>query len=70
MKTKTVYLWIADYGTAVLPQNRFDATLWFTSREAFVKALGRDDPEEQLVAVQVPADYDFDGWIDYIPDNY
>lgn len=64
---KTVYLWIADYGTAVDPRFRYDASLFFSSREAFIKALGRDEPSEQLVPVQVVDTFD---WLDFIPDNY
>jgi hypothetical protein len=65
---KTVYLWIADYGTAVHPNNQYDCSLFFSSREAFEKLYtGSDVAEQQLVAVRVVDTFDN---LDYIPDNY
>ena len=70
---KTVYLWIVDYGMIQpehypKPYRNIDATLFFSSVERFKELyVAKDADEQQLVAVQVPDDFDH---LDFIPDNY
>ena len=64
---KQVWLWVADYGTAPNPRFRYNATLFFTSIAEFEKQLGRSAANQQLVPVEVDAEFDR---LDYIPDNY
>lgn len=70
---KTAYLWIVDWGMVQpqyypKPYRKVTADLFFSSVEKFNELWPWKDSEpQQLVAVQVPDD--FDNW-DYIPDNY
>lgn len=71
-KMKTVYLWIVDFGLVQpehypAPYRNIDASLFFSSKERFKELLPWEKKEQQLVAVQVPEDFDD---LDYIPENY
>lgn len=69
---KTAYLWIVDWGLIQpehypAPYRNVTADLFFSSREKFIELCPCDAEMEQLVAVQVPDDFEY--W-DFVPDNY
>jgi hypothetical protein len=70
---KTAHVWIVDWGLLQSqhypkPFRQVTADLFFSSPEKFKELYtGSDVDQQQLVAVQVPDD--FDRW-DFIPDNY
>lgn len=64
-KTKIIYLWVVK---SFLDPFDISAPFFFSSREAFIKAHGGSHAkDEQLVPVEVPAEYVPD---DFIPDNF
>ena len=65
--TKTVFAWVVTWPEICTPRVSID--LFFSSRSAFHAALGREDYGEQLVPIEVPADFD-DNMLDFIPEQY
>lgn len=69
---KPAYLWVVDWSFAdpdrENPQNQVTADLFFSSPDKFRELYTASDwHEQQLVAVQVPDNFE---WWDFIPDNY
>ena len=63
---KKALLWVVDWQMNSTP--RVSADLFFSSKEAFDKAIGYESGDKfQLVEVSVPDSFDY--W-DFIPENY